>query len=110
MPQAIGGIISALLIYLILEKKNPLAEFKDPVLWKNTSVGMLWAVGNLTLLVVSTGKLGLATAYTLSQLNLVVASVEGITILKERKTPKEVRFMLVGIVAVIIGAVITSLI
>ncbi len=110
LPQAIGGIIGAILLFAILEKKNPFKQFANIYIWRNTFVGVLWAVGNLCLLIVSTGKIGLATAFTFSQLNLVVASVEGILVIHEKKTHKETISLSFGNVFVIAGAVITALI
>lgn len=108
LPQAIGGFLSANIIYMIREKKNPISEYKSKYLWKNSLTGLSWSIGNLFLLISSTGRLGLATAFTLSQLNLVVGGIAGTVILKEDKTKIEMKYFLLGILLVIIGAVMTS--
>lgn len=110
LPQAIGGMVGALIIYAVVSKSNPLTGFKKIPVWKSTSIGFLWAIGNMCLMIASTSDLGLATAFTFSQLNLVIGGFSGIYLLHEHKTKKEFKYFLVGIILVVIGAIITALI
>ncbi len=109
IPQAIGGLMGAFLIYYVREKKNPMLEYKSAYPWKNTTVGFAWAIGNIFMLRASMGPIGLATAFTLSQLNLVVGGVGGILILKEKKTKAEMKYFILGLGLVIVGAVTTGM-
>ncbi|WEV60840.1 GRP family sugar transporter [Streptococcaceae bacterium ESL0729] len=110
LPQAIGGITGALLIYFFVRKENPFKALATSPVVKSLFVGFLWAIGNMCLLISSTSSLGLATAFTFSQLNLVIGGFSGIYILHESKTKKEFRHFLLGILLVVAGAVITALI
>ncbi|WEV45340.1 GRP family sugar transporter [Streptococcaceae bacterium ESL0687] len=110
LPQAIGGITGALLIYFFIRKGNPFKALTEVPVVKSIFVGFLWAIGNMCLLISSTSSLGLATAFTFSQLNLVIGGFSGIYILHENKTKKEFHRFLMGILLVVAGAVVTALI
>lgn len=108
LPQAIGGILGAFLIYYVRERKNPLKEYKSPYPWKNILTGLAWSTGSFFMLRASTGPIGLATAFTLSQLNLLVGGIGGIVILGESKTKLEMKYFLSGLFLVLTAAIITS--
>lgn len=108
IPQAIGGLLGSYLIYYLREKKSPFKEYRTVYPWKNTLTGLAWAIGNLFMLRASTGPIGLATAFTFSQLNLVIGGIGGIVILKESKTKKEMKYFLFGLLFVLAGAITTS--
>ncbi|MGO3732387.1 MAG: GRP family sugar transporter [Vagococcus sp.] len=108
VPQALGGLLGSYLIYALRTKKNPLMEYKTLYPWKNTLAGFAFAIGSLFMLMASTSSLGLATAFTFSQLNLLVGGFGGIVILHEHKTKKEMAYFLAGVLLVLIGAIVTS--
>lgn len=108
LPQAIGGIVLGSIIYRLKIKKTVLKELTSKYMWRNTLTGLSWSVGNLFLLISSTSSIGLAVAFTLSQLNIIVGGLLGSLILKEEKTIKEMRFFLLGIVLVLTGAIIST--
>ena len=57
----------------------------------------------------STYRNGIATGFTLSQMNVVLATLGSIYILGEKKTPKEMRHVLAGLALVVIGGVMIGL-
>ena len=52
---------------------------------------------------------GVATGFTLSQMNVVIATLGSIFLLGEKKTRKEMRFVLAGLAMVVIGGIMIGL-
>ena len=77
----------------------------EPVVLKNTLVGLMWGVGNIFMLLAA-AKAGLAIAFSFSQLGVVISIVGGILFLGETKTRKEMRWLTIGIACFIVGAVL----
>lgn len=98
LPQSIGQILAIFLISLIFFKTQP---FNKPSV-KNGVVGVIWAVGNLALLI-SQAKIGLAIAYPVSQAAVIVSIFGGVYINKEKKTRKEWIFAGIGMAIILIG-------
>ena len=84
LPQSIGMLALALLLSI----KNEGNRRFSKETFKNIIVGLSWGIGNLALLI-STNKVGVATSYTLSQMGVVISTLGGLFILKEKKTRKE---------------------
>lgn len=72
LPQSFGQILGIFLISLIFFKMQP---FNKPSL-KNGIVGVVWAVGNIALLL-SQARIGLAVAYPVSQAAVIVSVLGG---------------------------------
>ncbi|MCD8164947.1 MAG: GRP family sugar transporter [Bacteroides sp.] len=85
LPQSLGQIAGIILISLLFFRLLPVNK---PAL-KNGVVGIIWAVGNLALLV-SQAKIGLAVAYPVSQAVVIISVLGGVFINKETKSRKEV--------------------
>lgn len=98
LPQSIGQILAIFLISLIFFKTQP---FNKPSV-KNGVVGVIWAVGNLALLI-SQAKIGLSIAYPVSQAAVIVSIFGGVYINKEKKTKKEWIFAGIGMAIILIG-------
>ena len=71
--------------------------------------GLVWALGNVFMFI-STGnpEVGQATATTLSQTGIIVGTFGAIFILGERKTTRQMGYIFLGTVLVIIGAILIS--
>lgn len=97
-PQSIGQIAAISIASILLFKASP---FTKPS-FKNSIIGVIWGVGNIALLL-SQVKLGLATAYPISQAAVIVSVFGGVFINKERKNRKEWIYAAAGIIVICIG-------
>ncbi|MDR0200381.1 MAG: GRP family sugar transporter [Streptococcaceae bacterium] len=80
-----------------------------PVVAKNMSVGIMWGIGNIFML--EAAKLaGLAIAFTFSQLGIIISIVGGILFLGEKKTQRELRYVTLGIVLFVVGAILLAIV
>jgi glucose uptake protein len=95
MPQGVGMVIGALLLTL---KYKPYNKYTI----KNIIPGLVWAAGNLFLFI-SQPRVGVATSYSLSQMGVVVATLGGIFILKEKKTKIQLICIAIGITLIVIS-------
>ena len=102
LPQSIGIFLTTLIICFV--DKEPLA-LKKAIL--NLSTGLSWSIANICMFIAS-ASVGVATAFTLSQVNVVVATIGSIVILKEKKTSKEKKFIGIGILLILVGAFVIS--
>lgn len=102
LPQSIGIFLATLVICYV--NKGSLG-IKKVLL--NLTTGFSWSIANICMFVAS-ASVGVATAFTLSQINVVVATLGSIVILKESKTSQEKKFILRGIVMILIGAFVIS--
>lgn len=98
LPQGIGMVIGGL---VLTAKHNPFNTYA----LKNILPGLIWAAGNMFLFI-SQSAVGVATSFTLSQMSVVVATLGGIFILKEHKTKRQLIFISIGIVLIIISAIL----
>ncbi len=98
LPQSFGQVAGVILIGLVFFKTFPLTKFTG----KNSVGGLIWAVGNIALLI-SQLKLGLAVAYPVSQAAVIVSVLGGVFINKERKNRKEWIAAIVGMIIIIAG-------
>lgn len=96
-PQSIGQIAALYLFGLLFFKTS----FSRKTI-SNGAIGLIWAAGNLALLV-SQAKLGLAVAYPVSQAAVVVSVFGGVLINKETKTRKEWILTGIGIAIICTG-------
>ncbi|MEF3352903.1 GRP family sugar transporter [Paenibacillus sp. GYB006] len=101
LPQGIGMVIGGL---VLTAKHKPFNTYA----LKNILPGLIWAAGNMFLFI-SQDKVGVATSFTLSQMSVVVATLGGIFILKEHKTKRQLVFISIGILLIIISAVLLGI-
>lgn len=98
LPQSFGQVAGVVFIGLLFFKSFPV----NRIAGKNSIGGLIWAVGNIALLL-SQLKLGLAVAYPVSQAAIVVAVLGGVFINKEHKTRKEWMAALFGMAVIMVG-------
>lgn len=72
---------------------------------RNLLPGVIWAIGNLFLFY-SQPKVGVATSFSFSQLLVIVSTLGGIFILKERKDKRQMLGITAGIVLIVVAAFI----
>ncbi|MGH1563732.1 GRP family sugar transporter [Mumia sp. DW29H23] len=100
-PQAGGMLALAVVAALVLDRGRPLVQ---PASWQNLGVGVVFAVGALAYLI-SAQVNGIATGFTLTQMSVVLSTLGGIFVLKERRTPREMAATVVGLVLVVGGGI-----
>ncbi|WP_238046531.1 GRP family sugar transporter [Enterococcus mundtii] len=98
LPQSIGMILGA--SFFAFRKVKV-----DQYVWKNMASGLLWGIGNVCMLL-TVKSLGLAVGFSLSQMGIIISTLGGIFILGEKKTKKELVFVIVGCLLVIFGGIL----
>ncbi|MCD8789850.1 glucose transporter [Mammaliicoccus sciuri] len=97
-PQSIGMVIGGIIL-----------SFKHKPTVKHTSLnllpGIVWALGNMFLFI-SQPKVGVGTSFSFSQMLVIVSTLGGIYLLGEQKTKRQMTFIWIGIVLIIIAAFI----
>jgi glucose uptake protein len=97
-PQAIGMVIGASSLTF---RYKPFTKYA----MRNILTGILWATGNLGLLL-SIPKNGVATSFSLSQTGIIISTLGGIFLLGEKKTKRQIIFVIIGCILIIAGGVI----
>ena len=72
--------------------------------WQNMLTGILWSVANIAVLF-SNQVNGVAVGWTLANMNLIFATLGGLFILHEKKTPKELKFVIAGMILIAAGGI-----
>lgn len=103
-PQAVGAFLGTFIICIC--KKD--VEIWHVTSFKNILTGFVFFIANLVMML-SNQINGIAVGFTLTQMNVIVAGIGGILILKERKTKKEYIFLLIGLVLVASGGVLIGM-
>lgn len=111
LPQAVVMTLSTLIISVFMSSRAEVFDREVGVLgrktWQNLATGACFAIANFTILI-SIERNGVAVGWTLSQMNVIVATLGGILILKERKTRKELGYVLGGLALVAIGGILVG--
>ncbi|MDN4072645.1 GRP family sugar transporter [Fictibacillus terranigra] len=97
LPQAAGMFIGGLLLTFTGKPFNKFAV-------RNILTGVIWSTGNITLLL-SLPKIGVATSFSLSQTGIIISTLGGIFILKEKKSKRQIIFVIAGCLLIIAGGV-----
>lgn len=110
-PQALGMAVVATIFALATKSNRASKPYRTKSTYTNIISGFFFAFGALTYLISSRKSVnGLATGFTLSQMNVILATLGGIYILHERKTRKEMTAVLIGLALVVIAGIITAFI
>ncbi|MEJ6348932.1 GRP family sugar transporter [Holzapfeliella sp. He02] len=107
LPQTLGSVVMAAVIILFLPKKQEESYVFAKPTYKSIITGLFGGLGTLAYLT-SMSMNGVATAFPMTQLNVVVATLGGVILLKERKTKKESLFTIIGLILIIGSAVMIS--
>ena len=103
LPEAIGFVVVGM-IATSPRRGMPDARWSRPTVGALLP-GVLWGTG-LIVLQYSINVLGVAVGFALSQLTVVVATFGGIWILHEKKTRKEMRMTMLGMLFLVGGAML----
>ncbi|KAF1295584.1 glucose transporter GlcU [Enterococcus sp. JM4C] len=98
LPQSVGMLVGASLFAF---RKVSINRF----VWKNMLSGLLWGAGNVCMLL-TLQKVGLAVSFSLSQMGIIISTLGGIFILGETKTKKEMTYVILGCLLVILGGIL----
>ncbi|MFB9759632.1 GRP family sugar transporter [Ectobacillus funiculus] len=98
LPQAVGMLIGA---FLLTFRNKPFNKYTI----RNIVTGILWGIGNLGLLL-SIPKIGVATSFSLSQTGIIISTLGGVFLLHEKKSKRQVVFVIVGCILVIAGGIL----
>lgn len=101
-PQMLGVFIGAL-IYVLIKSPGTITKKKS---WQTSIIGLTFSISALAY-IFSAQANGVATAFIITQLNVVVATIGGLVILKEKKTSHELKNTIFGLFLIVLGSVIT---
>ncbi len=105
LPQA-TGMLGAASIYALFSGKTTV--FREKASWRNLLSGLLFSIAALSY-ILSAQQNGIATGFVLAQVSVVIATLSGILILKEKKSPPELKRTLLGLLLIVIGGSVTAL-
>ncbi|RFU65376.1 GRP family sugar transporter [Peribacillus glennii] len=101
LPQSIGMLAGAVMLSV---KHNPFTKYAA----RNILTGIMWAIGNIGLLLANP-KVGVAIAFSISQMGIVISTLGGIFLLGEKKSKKQLTFVIIGCSLVIAGGVLLGM-
>ncbi len=106
-PQACGFLLTGLIVTLpkLSPGLGPSTTQFSRTTTKMLIPGMMWGLG-IVLMQYSQVNVGVAVGFTLSQLGVVISTFGGILILKERRTKKEMKVVIIGVILLIVGAIL----
>ncbi|WP_436684605.1 GRP family sugar transporter [Lactiplantibacillus plantarum] len=106
LPESVGMMVAVIVYMLISGQGRIVAERAS---WLNIIGGLVFSVASLTY-IVSVSQNGVNTAFVVSQLSVVLSTLGSMVFLHERKSKRELVLTLSGLVLIVIGAVVTTLI
>lgn len=111
LPQALGMAVVATIFAVSTKSNRQSKPFRTKSSYTNIISGFFFAFAALTYLISARPEVnGLATGFTLSQMNVIIATLGGIYILHEGKTRKEMAAVLSGLALVVVAGIITAFI
>lgn len=106
LPESVGMMVAVIVYMLVSGQVRIVSERAS---WLNIIGGLVFSVASLTY-IVSVSQNGVNTAFVVSQLSVVLSTLGGMVFLHERKSKRELVLTLSGLVLIVIGAVVTTLI
>lgn len=107
LPLTLGMVFGGLLLGTVFQIKNKEKIIISKKTFLGTLVGISAGLGSLFYLI-SLKLNGVATAFPLTQMNVVVSTILGVTLLKEYKNKKESVLASLGLILIVISAFIIS--
>ncbi|MFC6201220.1 GRP family sugar transporter [Lactiplantibacillus nangangensis] len=103
-PQMLGMFLAAVLYALISGRGR---AFKERTSWLNAFAGLIFGVSALAY-IFSAKANGVATAYVITQVSVVISTLGGLLVLHETKSSRELRLTIIGLVLIVAGSVMTA--
>ncbi|MBW9301027.1 GRP family sugar transporter [Pediococcus acidilactici] len=107
LPESIGMSLAVLLFSTL--KRNFKQVVKEKSSWRNLMGGFIFSIASLAY-ILSVNDNGVNTAFVVSQLSVVISTIGGLLVLKEYKSHRELLFTVAGLILVITGAIVTTII
>ncbi|WP_110111719.1 GRP family sugar transporter [Bacillus sp. CGMCC 1.16541] len=98
LPQAFGMIVGAVILTI---RHKPFDKYAI----RNTITGFIWATGNIGLLL-AVPRVGVATSFSFSQMGIIISTLGGIFLLGEKKSKRQIVFVIIGCLLIIAGGVL----
>ena len=115
LPQALFMLAATIVISIFVSKNEvpggPLDREQGVFgikSWQNMLTGVLWSIANIAVLF-SNQVNGVAVGWSLANMNLIFATLGGLFILHEKKTPKELKSVIIGMVLVAVGGILIGI-
>ncbi|KXT77860.1 GRP family sugar transporter [Streptococcus sp. DD13] len=102
LPEMLG-ILTGAVIYAALSRP---AAFKEKESWLSGFVGLIFGIASLSY-IFSAQANGVTVAYILTQLNVVIATLGAVFILREKKNKTQMRLTYLGLILIVGASVIT---
>jgi len=103
LPEMLGILLGAVIYAIFTDAKS----FKQKEQYQNIIAGISWGIAAFAY-IFSAKANGNTSAFIWTQLNVIIATFGGILVLHEHKTPREMKFTILGIVLIVVGSVATS--
>ena len=103
-PQMFGMFLAAV-IYALVSGRGQ--AFKERTSWLNAFAGLIFGVSALAY-IFSAKDNGVATAYVITQVSVVISTLGGLLVLHETKSSRELRLTIIGLVLIVAGSVMTA--
>lgn len=104
LPEMLGILIGAVIYEAATHN---LAAFRQKEQYGNILNGLSWGLAALAY-IFAARQIGVTQAFVFTQLNVIIGTLGGIFILHEEKTRLEMRFIVIGILLIIVGSIMTS--
>ncbi|MCC0690108.1 EamA family transporter [Clostridioides sp. ZZV14-6387] len=105
LPQSVGMLITSFIIVKYFSKE---IVYKENVLF-NLITGVLWSIANLGMFI-TTNTFGVTISFSISQSCVIVGTLGGIIFFKEKKNKKELFSIFLGIILIMSGVLMLSII
>ena len=103
-PQMLGMFLAAV-VYALVSGRGQ--AFKQRTSWLNAFAGLIFGVSALAY-IFSAKANGVATAYVITQVSVVISTLGGLLVLHETKSSRELRLTIIGLVLIVAGSVMTA--
>ena len=104
MPQSVGMVVAAITMSMLTRDGTRPWDKKS---LQNIICGVIFSGAALAYLVsIEPHRNGVASGFTLSQMNVIVSTLGSILLLGEKKTRLELLYVLGGLALVVIGGVL----
>ena len=103
LPEMLGILLGAIIYALFTDRKS----FVQKEQYQNIIAGIAWGIAAFAY-IFSAKANGNTSAFIWTQLNVVIGTFGGIFVLHERKSSRELKFTVLGILLIVVGSVATS--